>query len=91
MTRLIDCTKLKKKAEGLSYQPYPGELGKKIHEEISQEAWQLWLAHQTMLINEYRLSMLDLKSREFLAREMALFLFGTGSDKPTGYSPPSIS
>ncbi len=88
MTRLIDCTKLKKKAEGLGYQSYPGELGKKIYNEISEEAWQLWLAHQTMLINEYRLSMLDPKAREFLAREMELFLFDSGSDKPAGYIPP---
>jgi Fe-S cluster biosynthesis and repair protein YggX len=88
MTRLIDCTKLKKKAEGLAYQPYPGELGKKIYDEISQEAWQLWLAHQTMLINEYRLSMLEPKAREFLAREMELFLFDSGSAKPAGYTPP---
>jgi Fe-S cluster biosynthesis and repair protein YggX len=88
MTRLIDCAKLQKKAEGLEFQPYPGELGKKIYECISQEAWQMWLAHQTMLINEYRLSMLDPKAREFLTREMELFLFGSGSEKPAGYTPP---
>jgi Fe-S cluster biosynthesis and repair protein YggX len=88
MTRFIECAKLKKQAEGLAAQPYPGELGKKIYAEISQEAWQMWLTHQTMLINEYRLSMLDPKAREFLAREMELFLFGSGSEKPTGYVPP---
>lgn len=91
MTRFVDCIKLNKKAEGLSYQPYPGELGKKIYEKISQEAWQQWLAHQTMLINEYRLSMLDPKAREFLVREMELFLFDSGSAKPAGYIPPSMS
>jgi Fe-S cluster biosynthesis and repair protein YggX len=88
MTRFILCVKLNKKSEGLEYQPYPGELGKKIYEEVSQEAWQLWLTHQTMLINEHRLSMLDLKAREFLAREMKLFLFDSGSAKPAGYTPP---
>lgn len=88
MTHLIYCAKLKKEAEGLKTQPYPGELGKRIHAEISQEAWQQWLAHQTMLINEYRLSMLDPKAREFLAREMELFLFDSGSQKPAGFIPP---
>ena len=88
MTSLIDCAKLKKKAEGLENQPYPGELGKRIYAEISQEAWQMWLAHQTMLINEYRLSMLDPKAREFLAREMELFLFESGGQKPAGFTPP---
>lgn len=88
MTRIIDCVKLKKQAEGFENPPYPGELGKRIYTEISKEAWQQWLAHQTMLINEYRLSMLDPKAREFLAREMELFLFGDGSQKPAGYISP---
>ncbi len=88
MTRMIACTKLKKKAPGLNQQPYPGELGKKIYEHISAEAWQMWLGHQTMLINEHRLSMLDPKARQFLAQEMEKFLFGEGSAKPTGYIPP---
>lgn len=87
MTRIIHCAKLKKEAVGLENQPYPGELGKKIYTHISQEAWQQWLAHQTMLINEYRLSMLDPKAREFLAREMELFLFESGGQKPAGYIP----
>lgn len=88
MTRLIDCVKLQKNTEGLERAPYPGELGKKIYDSISKEAWQMWLAHQTMLINEYRLSMLDPKAREFLAQEMEKFLFGTGSDRPSGYVAP---
>ena len=88
MTRLIDCTKLKKQADGLDRPPYPGELGEKIYAQISKEAWQLWLNHQTMLINEYRLSMIDPKARDFLRQEMEKFLFGTGSEKPAGYIPP---
>ena len=75
MTRDVDCAKLKKKAVGLEHQPYPGELGKKIYDTISEEAWQMWINHQTMLINEYRLSMLDPKARTFLAQEMEKFLF----------------
>jgi Fe-S cluster biosynthesis and repair protein YggX len=88
VTRFVDCAKLKKKAEGLEIQPYPGELGKRIYAEISKEAWQQWLGHQTILINEYRLSMLDPKAREFLANEMQLFLFNSESKKPASYTPP---
>ena len=87
MTRMIQCQKLGKEAEGFEFAPYPGELGKKIYEHISKEAWQLWLNHQTMLINEYRLSMLDPKARAFLATEMEKFLFGGGSAAPAGYTP----
>ena len=87
MTRLIHCVKLQKEAEGLDQAPLPGELGKKIYEHISKEAWQMWLAHQTMLINEYRLSMIDAKSRTFLMQEMDKFLFGSGSEKPSGFVP----
>ena len=83
--RMIYCKKLQKEAEGLANPPLPGESGKKIHEHISKEAWASWLAHQTMLINEYRLSMLDPKSRAFLLKEMENFLFGEGAEKPPGY------
>lgn len=87
MSRTIFCQKLQKDAEGLAFQPYPGELGKKIFENISNEAWQSWLGHQTMLINEYRLNMLDTKARAFLETEMDKFLFGEGSKLPEGYTP----
>ena len=88
MRHLIHCVKLQKEAESLDRPPYPGELGKKIHASISKEAWAMWVAHQTMLINEYRLSMLDPKARQFLAQEMENFLFGEGSHTPSGYVPP---
>ncbi len=91
MTRLIQCLKLNKQAEGLDRSPYPGELGEKIYSQISKEAWGLWLAHQTMLINEYRLNMSDPKARAFLTTEMQQFLFGNGSQKPAGYTPPDAS
>jgi len=87
MTHTVHCVKLKKEAEGLDFPPYPGELGKKIYANISKEAWQQWLNRQTMFINEYRLSMLDAKAREFLAAEMEKFLFGEGSEAPPGYKP----
>lgn len=87
--RRIFCQKLQREATGLAFPPIPGELGKRIYEHISQEAWQSWLNHQTMLINEYRLSMIDAKSRAFLLTEMEKFLFGTGSDTPAGFIPPN--
>lgn len=89
MTRYIECTKLKKNAEGLEKPPFLNELGQKIYNQISKEAWQSWLGHQTMLMNEYRLSSLDPKARQFLTQEMEKFLFGEGSDKPEGYTPPT--
>jgi len=87
MTRIIFCKKLNKEAEGFNQPPMPGALGQKIYDSISMEAWQLWVDHQTMLINENRLSMIDPKSRDFLRQEMDKFLFGTGSEKPAGYVP----
>lgn len=85
MSHLVHCAKLNKELEGLAQPPLPGELGKRIYDSISREAWQLWLGHQTMLINEYRLSMIEPKSRTFLLQEMEKFLFGEGSEKPPGY------
>jgi len=88
MSRTVQCVKLNKEAEGLRAAPYPGELGKRIFENVSQEAWRLWLGHQTMLINEYRLSPVDPKARSFLEQEMEKFFFGAGSDKPKEFVPP---
>ena len=89
MSRVVKCVKLGKEAEGLDYQTYPGDLGKKIFDNVSKEAWQLWLKHQTMLMNEYRLSPIDPKARKFLEGEMEKYFFGEGSQLPTGYVPPS--
>jgi len=88
MSRTVQCVKLQRDAEGLDFAPYPGELGKRIYERVSKEAWRQWLAHQTMLINENRLSPLDPKARKFLEGEMEKFLFGAGSEAPAGYVPP---
>jgi Fe-S cluster biosynthesis and repair protein YggX len=88
MSRTVYCEKLKTEAEGLTFAPYPGELGKRIYDHISKAAWAQWLAHQTMLINENRLSPLDPKARKFLEGEMEKFLFGDGSAAPAGYVPP---
>lgn len=88
MAMQIYCAKLKKQATALPRAPYPGALGERILASISQEAWQQWLAHQTMLINEYRLNALEASAREFLQTEMDRFLFGEGSAKPAQYQPP---
>ena len=88
MKRMVHCIKLDKEAEGLAVPTYPGELGQRIYENVSKEAWQQWLAHQTMLINEYRLTPIEPKARKFLEEEMEKFFFGTGSDKPKEYVPP---
>jgi Fe-S cluster biosynthesis and repair protein YggX len=89
MSRLIQCTYLKKEAEGLTYAPYPGELGQRIYDQISQEAFELWKKHQTMLVNENRLNLADARARQYLARQMEQFLFGTGADQPTGFVQPA--
>jgi len=91
MSRTVYCIKLQREAEGLAYAPYPGELGKRIFENVSKEAWTQWLAHQTMLINENRLSPLDPKARKFLEGEMEKFFFGEGSAAPQGYVPQDHS
>jgi Fe-S cluster biosynthesis and repair protein YggX len=88
MPRTVHCVVLQREAEGLERPPYPGELGKRIYAQVSKEAWQRWVAHQTMLINEYRLSTIEPKARKFLAEEMEKFLFGGGADKPSGYVAP---
>lgn len=88
MTRMVNCVKLGKQAAALKAQPYPGELGKRIFENVCAEAWQMWLKHQTMIINEYRLSPIDPKARKLLEGEMEKFFFGAGASKPEGYTPP---
>lgn len=76
MSHPIFCVKLQKTAEGLVRPPFPGELGEKIYQNISQEAWKLWQGQQTILINENRLSLVNAKDRDFLKAEMNRFLFG---------------
>lgn len=76
-------------AEGLARPPYPGELGQRIFENVSQQAWRQWLSHQTMLINEYRLTPIEPAARKFLKEQMEAFFFGDGSSRPEGYRPPS--
>lgn len=85
MGRTVQCVLLGIESEGLDRLPYPGDLGQRIFDSVSKVAWQRWLAHQTMLINENRLTPIEPKAREFLEREMDQFFFGEGSERPTGY------
>lgn len=87
MARMIFCHKLQKEAPGLERIPYPGPLGQRIYEEISQEAWGHWLKHQTLLINENRLNVLDPNARTFIETEMQKFLFEGSNEKPAGFKP----
>lgn len=88
MSRIVNCIKLGKSAEGLDFPPYPGELGKRIFEHVSKEAWSQWLRHQTMLINENRLNLADPKARKYLAEQMEKHFFGEGADIASGYVAP---
>ena len=88
MARMVHCVKLGREAEGLDFPPYPGELGKRIYENVSKEAWAAWLKHQTMLVNENRLSLADSRARKWLAEQMEQHFFGAGAAMPSGYVPP---
>lgn len=89
MARMVQCIKLGKQAEGLDFPPYPGDLGKRIYENVSKEAWANWMKQQTMLLNENRLNMADARARQYLARQMEQHFFGEGADQAAGYVPPS--
>ena len=89
MTRMVKCIKLGREAEGLASPPYPGELGKRIFDNVSKDAWQQWLEHQKMLVNENRLSLADKKARDYLVEQLEQHFFGSGADVAAGYVPPS--
>jgi Fe-S cluster biosynthesis and repair protein YggX len=89
MSRTVQCIKLGTEAEGLDLPPYPGELGKRIYESVSKQAWAEWIKQQTMLVNENRLNLADLRAREYLKRQMEKHFFGEGADAVQGFVPPS--
>jgi len=88
MARTVNCIKLGREAEGLDFPPYPGDLGKRIFESVSKEAWQQWIRMQTMIINENRLNLADQRHRQYLAEQLEKHFFGTGADQIQGYVPP---
>ena len=87
MARMVNCVKLKLEAEGLDFPPYPGELGKRLYETVSKQAWKQWLEQQKMLVNENRLNLADVKARKYLEEQMRRHFFGEGADAATGYVP----
>jgi len=84
---MVQCVKLGREAEGLDRLPYPGELGQRIFENVSKEAWQGWIRFQTMLVNENRLNLADPNARKYLAEQMENYFFGEGAAMPSGYVP----
>ena len=88
MARTVNCIKLGREAEGLDFPPVPGELGKKLWENVSKEAWAAWQKHQTMLVNENRLNLADARARKYLTTQMEQYFFGEGADQVSGYVPP---
>ena len=88
MARMVKCIKLGREAEGLDFPPVPGELGKRLWENVSKEAWQQWIKHQTMLINENRLNLADAKARKYLQEQTENYFFGGSVDQASGYVPP---
>ncbi len=88
MVRQVMCVKLKREAEGLDFPPYPGDLGRRVFENVSKEAWKQWLEQQKMLVNENRLNLADKKARDYLSQQMERHFFGDGADRATGYVPP---
>ena len=91
MTRMVHCIKLNKEAEGLARAPYPGDLGQRIFDQVSQQAWKDWLGFQTMMINENKLSPINPKDRKFLEEQMEKYFFGEGAEVPEGFVPPKSS
>lgn len=89
MARLVQCVRLGREAEGLDFPPFPGELGKRLFENVSKEAWKGWLEHQKMLVNENRLNLADQRARDYLRRQMEAHFFGGGADAAAGYVPPA--
>ena len=87
MTRMVNCVKLGREAEGLDRPPLPGELGKRIYENVSKEAWREWQTQQTRLINENRLQLADPRARKYLLEQTEKYFFGGGADEASGYVP----
>ncbi|MFV0665912.1 oxidative damage protection protein [Denitromonas sp.] len=88
MARMVQCVKLGREAEGLERPPVPGEMGKRVYEHVSKEAWGQWVKHQTVLINENRLNLMDARARKYLSEQMERYFFGGGADEIGGYVPP---
>ncbi|GHT84173.1 putative Fe(2+)-trafficking protein [Betaproteobacteria bacterium] len=89
MTHVVNCVKLGREAEGLERPPVPGALGKRIYDNVSKDAWAQWVRHQTMLINENRLNLMDPRARQYLTEQMEKHFFSDGADQIQGFVPPA--
>ena len=89
MARMVNCIKLGREAEGLDFPPLPGEMGQRLYANVSKEAWAGWLRQQTMLVNENRLNLADIKARKYLMEQVEKYFFGEGADQVQGYVPPA--
>src|SRR5262245_49770361 len=87
-THMVNCVKFGKELPGLDRLPFPGELGQRIYDQVSRQAWALWPAQATLLINHYGLSMADPRAQELLIQQMEEFFFGEGQQLPEGWTPP---
>ncbi|MEZ4272947.1 MAG: oxidative damage protection protein [Myxococcota bacterium] len=88
MSRMVHCVKLNKELPGLEYAPLKGELGQRIYNEVSQEAWDMWVGHSTMVINEYRLNPSEPEAQKIMKTQLEAFFFGGGAQVPEDYVPP---
>jgi Fe-S cluster biosynthesis and repair protein YggX len=87
MARMVTCAKLGRELPGLNRPPFGGELGKRIFENVSQDAWALWQDHSTLLINHYGLNLRDPAAQKFLMQQMEQFFFGEGAQLPADWTP----
>jgi Fe-S cluster biosynthesis and repair protein YggX len=88
MARMVNCVKLGREAEGMDFPPMPGDIGKRLFENVSKEAWQQWIRYQTMLINENRLNLADPQARKYLAEQVQKHFFGEGAEAVSGFVAP---
>lgn len=88
MSRTVLCRKYQQELPGLTQPPFPGPKGQDVYEHVSQQAWGEWLKHQTMLINEKHLNMMEKETRKYLMEQMEKFLSGSDFDQAEGYVPP---
>jgi Fe-S cluster biosynthesis and repair protein YggX len=87
MARMVKCVKLSKELPGLPFKPFQNELGQRIYENVSMEAWRMWLEHSKMLVNEYRLDLADKKAHDVLHEQCEKYFFGEGAALPPDYVP----
>lgn len=89
MTRMVNCAKLKKELPGVVYKPFENELGQRIYDTISQDAWKMWIEHSKMIVNEYRLDLTSQRGQKVLLDEAEKFFFSEEAELPPDFRPPA--